>query len=48
LELSSTGEVLSDGENLSSAEESRLTSYRREAGLVFQFDNLIPAFPLFF
>ncbi len=43
MDLPTTGEMFFLGENLSSAGDKRLTSYRRnEIGFVFQFYNLIP------
>ncbi|GAB6159216.1 ABC transporter ATP-binding protein [Desulfotomaculum varum] len=43
MDAPSTGDLFFAGENLSRADEARLTRYRREqVGFVFQFYNLIP------
>jgi putative ABC transport system ATP-binding protein len=44
LDTPSTGDVLYEGGNLTHADESQLTRYRRDhVGFVFQFYNLIPS-----
>ena len=44
LDVPSTGQVVFNGQDLSAADESELTAYRRRhVGFVFQFYNLIPS-----